>query len=54
MQSVVEQHNRLSLDVNGRSPLEKFSGTDDEIDPTDFHTWGCPVYILEEASQGAI
>ena len=54
MQSIVERHNRLSLDANGRSPLEKFSRTADEIDPTDFHTWGCPTYVLEEANQGAI
>ena len=54
MQSIVERHNRLSLDINGRSPLEKFSNTIDNIDPTDFHTWGCPVYILDAANQGAI
>ena len=51
VQAIVERHNRLSLDQDGKSPLEKFSGIDDEITPTDFHTWGCPVYILEAANQ---
>ena len=54
MQSVIERHNRLSLDDQGLSPIEKFSGTPDDIDPTTFHTWGCPVFILEAANQGTI
>ena len=28
-----------------------YSGILDEIVPTDFHTWGCPVYILDAANQ---
>ena len=54
MQAIVRRHNHLALDENGSSPIEKFSGIKDNIDPTDFHTWGCPVYILNEANQGAI
>ena len=54
MQSIIVRHNHLSLDTNGRSPLEKYSGIIDMIDPKDFHTWGCPVFILAEANQGAI
>ena len=55
LQSIVERHNRLHLDVNGKSPLEKFSQTDEEIVVSDFHTWGCPVYILDAPNQsGAI
>ena len=54
MQAIVDQHNRLSLDESGRSPIEKFSNTEDDIDILDFHTWGCPVYILNAANQGAI
>lgn len=51
---MVERHNRLSLDSDGLSPLEKNSDTQEDIDPTDFHTWSCPVCILNEANQGAI
>ena len=51
IQAVVERHNKLSLDEHGRSPLEIYSGILDEIVPTDFHTWGCPVYILDAANQ---
>ena len=53
-QCLVERHNRLSLDEHAKSPLEKWSGIEDNITPSDFHTWGCPVYILDAANQGAI
>ena len=51
LQSVVERHNRLHLDQDGKSPLEKFSQTTKEIVVSDFHTWGCPVFILDAANQ---
>ena len=51
LQSVVERHNRLHLDQDGKSPLEKFSQTTEEIVVSDFHTWGCPVFILDAANQ---
>ena len=54
MQSIIDRHNALLLDDNGRSPLEKSTNTTADIDPTSFHTWGCPVYILNKANQGAI
>ena len=53
IQSVVERNNRVSLDADGRSPIEKFFNTEDHINPTYCHTWGCPVYILDEENQGA-
>ena len=54
MQAIIRRHNHIALDSNGQSPMEKFTGIMDDIDPMDFHTWGCPVYILDEANQGAI
>ena len=46
---------RLHLDKDGRSPLEKFSQVDEDIVISDFHTCGCPVYILDAENQsGAI
>ena len=42
MQAVIERHNRLSLDEDGRGLIEKFSNIVDDIDPADFHTWGYP------------
>ena len=51
LQSAVHRHNRLSLDKTGRSPIEKFFGTSEEIIFTDFHTWGCPVFILDAENQ---
>ena len=55
VQAIIERHNRLALDDDGKSPLEKFTGLHDDMLPTTFHTWGCPVYILDAANQsGAI
>ena len=51
LRAVVDSHNKLSLDENGLSPLEKLSGTQEESIPLDFHTWGCPVFILEAENQ---
>ena len=36
------------------SPLELFSGIDEEITCNDFHTWGCPVFVLDEANQSGL
>ena len=49
--SVVERHNKLSVDKNGKTPMKKFSLTHGEIQPTDFHTWGCPVFVLDTENQ---
>ena len=51
LQSVVEHHNRVYLDKDERSPLEKISNTKDEIITTNFHSWGCPIYILDAPNQ---
>ena len=51
VQAVVDRHNRLTLDDNGRSPLEKFTGEKDDIKTEEFRTWGCPVYVLNAPNQ---
>ena len=55
VQAIVEQHNCIALDKEGRSPFEKYIGKMDDKSPTNFHTWGCPVIILDVENQsGAI
>ena len=49
----IERHNKLSLDKHGKSPMEKYSSTHDDIQPTDFHTWGCPVFVLDKENQSS-
>ena len=48
---MVQRHNKLSLDKKGRIILEKFSGIDDEKIPTNFHTLGYSIYILDASNQ---
>ncbi len=45
------QHNHLSLDDNGRSPMQKFTGLDIIPDLKDFHPFGCPVFVLDSRLQ---
>ena len=51
LQAIIKRHNRLSLNADGLSPLERFSGIIDDNMPTEFHTFGCPVFILDAANQ---
>ena len=51
IQSIIKRYNRLSLDAEGRIPLEKFARIDDNFDPNTFHTCGCPVFILDAENQ---
>ena len=47
-------HNHFSLDANGKCPHDKFTNADesilDELDMADFHTFGSPCYVLENAT----
>eukprot|EP00957_Ditylum_brightwellii_P107128 8173499-Ditylum_brightwellii.AAC.1 len=46
-----EQHNKIGVDAEGWSPLERLLGYKDEIAAEDFHIWGCPVYVLDNSLQ---
>ena len=52
--ATAKRHNEFSLDENGDSPLEKFSGTKEKIMSTDWHTWGCPIFVLVEVNQSRL
>lgn len=47
LKAAEERLNHLSLDMNGETPLSKWTGTDCQILVKDFHTWGCPVFVLD-------
>ena len=42
----------MDMDEVGKTPEQKFAGVDFQNFPTDFHTWGCPVFVLESPLQG--
>ena len=46
-----DRHNRLTIDSLGYTPLERFSRTRSQIAPDRFHTWGCPVFVLDARNQ---
>ena len=46
-----ERHNHLGLNHEGLSPVERMLGTKDEIVADDFHTWGCPILVLDAQLQ---
>ena len=41
----------MNLDVNGKSPIQKICKTYKPIDVSTYHTWGCPVFVLESKVQ---
>ena len=52
--AVVKRHNCIDLKKEIKSSTERFSKTEDEIVLTDFHTWGCSVFVLKEENQSGL
>ena len=52
--STAKSHNELSLDEDGKSPLEKVTGIKDEITCSDWYAWECPCFILAEENQSGL
>eukprot|EP00957_Ditylum_brightwellii_P189210 14402210-Ditylum_brightwellii.AAC.1 len=48
---VKERHNKLDPNTNGMSPLEQLLEPEEVLMASDFHTWGCPVFVLNSRSQ---
>eukprot|EP00957_Ditylum_brightwellii_P100577 7666354-Ditylum_brightwellii.AAC.1 len=48
-----EHYNHLHLNIDGISPIECLMGHREELVAGDFHTWGCPVFILDAAFQNS-
>eukprot|EP00957_Ditylum_brightwellii_P190477 14499317-Ditylum_brightwellii.AAC.1 len=52
--AVEERHNKLDLNANGLSPLEQLLGHKKELMASNFHTWGCPIFVINSKSQSNI
>ena len=39
------------MDEDIKTPEQNFSGVELQICPTDYHTWDCPVFVLETPLQ---
>ena len=52
--SFAEQFNLFKVHYDGIATMENFAGTTTEITLQHHHTWGCPVYILDEILQSNI
>ena len=39
------------MDEDGKMPEQKFSGVEFKKCPTDYHNWGCPVFIVKAPMQ---
>ena len=44
-------YNHLHVDALGLSPAEKFCNTPVKLEVNNFHTWGCPCYVLDARGQ---
>ena len=50
-----DHRNHFHVDENGKAPIHKWSNVDYDIDVSSWHTFGCPVYVLEnKAASGMI
>lgn len=46
-----ERMNNLSLDDDGNSPASILAGTENQIIVENYHTFGCPVFVLDSSLQ---
>ena len=51
LKAACEQLNNLSINENRKSPHSRMSKADNIIMKQDYHTWECPVHILDEKLQ---
>ena len=51
LKSASERMNVLSVNKEHQSPASTISGAENMINHKDFHTWGCPVYVLDAGLQ---
>jgi hypothetical protein len=49
-----ERLNNFTENAEGLSPQEVLSGCKNEINIRDFHTFGCPVFVLDHRLQGGL
>ena len=42
----------MEMDEEGRNPEHKFANVEFQNFPTDYHSWSCPVFLLEAPLQG--
>ena len=47
------RYNHFHLDKHGRSPMNRFTGTDVKMDLRQCHPFGCPVFVLDSGLQSA-
>ena len=50
--AAADRLNRFNVDEKGVSPEEKFAEVEIIRELRDEHTWGCPVYVLDQTLQG--
>ena len=50
----LQSHYSLEIDKDGNIPEQRFSGVEFEIFPTEYHTWSCPIFVLEYLLQGGL
>ena len=47
-----QRYNSLDIDKYRKTPDQKFSVVYFQVSPMDFHTWGCPNFVLKAPLQG--
>ena len=53
LREAVRRHNILSANVDGQTPAALFCSTPSTFFLKDFHTWGCPCFVLDPRLQSS-
>lgn len=51
VQTYVNRRNELKIGKNGKSPNQRWTQCNHPPDPSKFHTWGCPIFVLDSKLQ---
>ena len=51
VKAIVDRRNHLKLDDNGWAPIHKFSRVHSNIEIKNWHTWGCPIFVLDSRAK---
>ena len=54
LRKAVDFHNNTNANEDSKSPQELLSGFNGKTDVKQFHTWGCPFFVLDRRNQSLL
>ena len=54
VQTYVNRRNELKIGKDGKTPNQRWTQCNHPPDPSKFHTWGCPIFVLDSRLQSSL